>query len=211
MYLSDWIYAARIEDDVVLLDAHRGQYYCLASAASGFELDRTAPKIIDADLAEALDTMGLATKTPERIALQDCPAALRQLDVRVSGLNARQVIDAVAAYITIVFYYYRRSFSDIVARAIQTRPQAPGPIELEHLKRQIAAFRTWLPWAPFPGVCLFRSFMLLAFLRRAGLDASWVFGVRTWPFEAHCWLQHGDVVLDDTADNVRAFTPIYWV
>jgi hypothetical protein len=35
-----------------------------------------------------------------------------------------------------------------------------------------------------------------------------VFGVRTWPFHAHCWLQCDDVVLDDQADRVAAYAPI---
>ena len=28
------------------------------------------------------------------------------------------------------------------------------------------------------------------------------------PFSAHCWVQQGDVVLNDTIENVRPFTPI---
>jgi hypothetical protein len=50
--------------------------------------------------------------------------------------------------------------------------------------------------------------MLLRLLHAKGLDAHWVFGVRTWPFQAHCWLQCEDLVLDDQPDRVRAFTPI---
>jgi hypothetical protein len=35
-----------------------------------------------------------------------------------------------------------------------------------------------------------------------------VFGVRTHPFEAHCWLEKDRVILDDTVEHVRWFTPI---
>ena len=45
-------------------------------------------------------------------------------------------------------------------------------------------------------------------LRRAGQNAAWVFGVRTWPFSAHCWLQIGDAVLDDDPERVSRYTPI---
>lgn len=36
----------------------------------------------------------------------------------------------------------------------------------------------------------------------------WVFGVRTWPFAAHCWIQIGDLVVGDVLDRVRGYTPI---
>jgi len=56
--------------------------------------------------------------------------------------------------------------------------------------------------------CLFDSLALLLFLRRWGVHPQWVFGVRTGPFAAHCWLQSGSTVLNDTVDNVRSYTPI---
>jgi hypothetical protein len=36
----------------------------------------------------------------------------------------------------------------------------------------------------------------------------WVFGVQSRPFAAHCWLQLGGVVLNDTVDHVKRYTPI---
>jgi len=56
--------------------------------------------------------------------------------------------------------------------------------------------------------CLFDSLALLLFLRRFGVCPAWTFGVRTGPFAAHCWLQSGSVVLNDSVDNVRSYTPI---
>jgi Transglutaminase-like superfamily len=35
-----------------------------------------------------------------------------------------------------------------------------------------------------------------------------VFGVNADPFEAHCWVQAGSVVLNDTLGRVSSFTPI---
>ena len=54
----------------------------------------------------------------------------------------------------------------------------------------------------------FRSYMLLRFLQRGGCDANWMIGVRTWPFEAHCWLQLEDVALDDRSERLVRFQPI---
>jgi hypothetical protein len=72
----------------------------------------------------------------------------------------------------------------------------------------VAAFHRWACWTPAPAKCLIRSFMLLRLLRRHGFDARWVFAVRTWPFEAHCWLQAGPVVLDDAVERLTAYHPI---
>jgi len=87
--------------------------------------------------------------------------------------------------------------------AIQQRDRCDG-----RLIAAAAAFDRLSPWVPLPGECLFRSFMLLEILRRRGYRPRWVFGVRTWPFAAHCWLQAGEVALTDYADSLVSYTPI---
>ena len=72
----------------------------------------------------------------------------------------------------------------------------------------VAIWRRLAPWLPMDGVCLFRSGMLLAFLRALGPRPTWVFGVRTWPFQAHCWLQVEDIALDDEAERLCAYAPV---
>jgi hypothetical protein len=32
--------------------------------------------------------------------------------------------------------------------------------------------------------------------------------VQTRPFAAHCWVQHGDIVCNDTVEHVSGYTPI---
>ena len=64
-------------------------------------------------------------------------------------------------------------------------------------------------WLPIEGECLVRSALLMAFLGRRGLTADWVFGVRLWPFAAHCWVQIGDVCLNDDIERLWPYTPIY--
>jgi hypothetical protein len=57
-------------------------------------------------------------------------------------------------------------------------------------------------------LCLLESIVLLEFFARYRLYPQWVFGVQTRPFAAHCWLQHEQLVLNDTAERVCAYTPI---
>jgi Transglutaminase-like superfamily len=56
--------------------------------------------------------------------------------------------------------------------------------------------------------CLMDSLALVEFLARENMFARWVIGVRVHPFEAHCWVQHEDVVLNDLPERVRKFTPV---
>jgi hypothetical protein len=56
--------------------------------------------------------------------------------------------------------------------------------------------------------CLFDSLALLNFLASFSLFPEWVFGVQMAPFVAHCWLQHEDVVLNDTPARVCSYVPI---
>lgn len=69
-------------------------------------------------------------------------------------------------------------------------------------------FWTLMAYLPIEGECLVRSALLVRFLRRQGLRADWVFGVRLCPFAAHCWVQVGEVCLNDDVERLVAYTPI---
>lgn len=56
--------------------------------------------------------------------------------------------------------------------------------------------------------CLLDSLTLINFLAAFDVMPQWIFGVKTDPFYAHCWVQHGDFVFNDTPDHVRGFSPI---
>jgi hypothetical protein len=78
-----------------------------------------------------------------------------------------------------------------------------------NLAKRVAAFGRLRPLAfTARNACLFESLAVIEFLASFGVDASWVFGVQTAPFCAHCWVQVGDAVINDTVERVRGFTPI---
>lgn len=70
---------------------------------------------------------------------------------------------------------------------------------------QFARARRYVPIEP---ICLLDSLSLLWFLSRRGLSANIVFGVTPEPFAAHCWVQAGDMVLNETLFDTYAYTPI---
>ncbi|MGR4892718.1 lasso peptide biosynthesis B2 protein [Sphingopyxis sp. LARHCG72] len=61
---------------------------------------------------------------------------------------------------------------------------------------------------PIARRCLIDSVALMCMLLARGVAADLIFGVRTGPFAAHCWLQAGGHVLTCAQDEARNFTPI---
>lgn len=57
--------------------------------------------------------------------------------------------------------------------------------------------------------CLPRSMALASCLFRSGHAVQLIMGVRLRPFAAHCWVQDGETVLNDTPEQVATFTPVF--
>lgn len=56
--------------------------------------------------------------------------------------------------------------------------------------------------------CLLKAIAMSLYLRRSGFRAQMVFGVTLDPFRAHCWLQDDTLLLNESYDIARNFTPI---
>ncbi len=56
--------------------------------------------------------------------------------------------------------------------------------------------------------CLPRSIALGLCLARIGVRCDVIIGVKLGPFAAHCWVQAGEEVLNDSVEEVARFTPI---
>jgi hypothetical protein len=72
----------------------------------------------------------------------------------------------------------------------------------------VGAFLLLRPLYPRTYLCLFDSLCLIHFLIQFQHSPQWVVGVKVEPFGAHCWVQDGDTVLNDTVEAVRQYTPI---
>ena len=204
--LEPAVYGAAIDDDLVLLDAEVGAYHCLAGAGPALRPDGRTLVGLDGTLA--LAAAGLAAPlegdtTPRPPPPRPGATALRS-DYPPPRL--RDLGEAAFGLLDLLRGYRGRAFAQILAAARDPMPTArhrPAP-----LADVLDRFQGWVPYAPVSGKCLLRSFLLLRLLHRHGHDAMWVFGVTTWPFAAHCWLQVEDLVLDDELDRVAAYTPI---
>jgi hypothetical protein len=72
----------------------------------------------------------------------------------------------------------------------------------------IATFQLLRPLFPRPYLCLFDSLALFEFLAGHDCFPHLIFGVVADPFEAHCWLQAGTVVLNDNLERTGRYKPI---
>ena len=201
-------YGARCGEDLVLLDVASGAYSCLPGCGAGVRLSpgRSAIEVVEEELGQALLSLRIARVGPG--APRPAPGeAVRELRARAGApLRPAHAWAILQALGWMGRWYWRAPFGKVLAGA---RAGALGKVgDLDEVAQLALAFRQVLPWIPWQGVCLYRSAFLLAFLRLHGVSASWVFGVQTYPFEAHCWLQAGDLVLDDHVEHVRSLVPI---
>ncbi|MFC5526773.1 lasso peptide biosynthesis B2 protein [Rhodanobacter ginsengisoli] len=97
------------------------------------------------------------------------------------------------------------AYRDRNAGAIEAATTADCEADLLQANWQFVRARRYVPIEP---TCLLDSLSLLRFLSRRGLPANIVFGVTPEPFAAHCWVQAGGVVLNETLSDAHAHTPI---
>jgi transglutaminase superfamily protein len=105
-----------------------------------------------------------------------------------------------------------RTFEVVVER-VRRRGEsrrASGPsVSESDLQGLVVSFATLRPFFfAARDACLFDALSLSEFLAGYGVYPRWVFGVQSRPFAAHCWLQLDGVVLNDTVDHVKRYTPI---
>jgi hypothetical protein len=210
-FLRSSLYAARTGRDLVLLDVRSGCYDLLAGAGCGLIIDDSGRclELIDPALDAALIKADVFVSEAK---FQPTP--------RLPSLPTQSIIGAdlqlrwferwafAAAWSEMLVFYYGRGVPALLQRVrlLSTKPRL-GADEVERLAQ---AFYQLSPWSPFAGDCVFRCFMLLRGLQAAGVcDVRWVFGVRTWPFYAHCWLQKDEVTLTDHAETLVSFVPIF--
>ena len=207
LWASPDIHLARVDEDIIVLVLAADAYNGLLGVGDVMNL-RPDGSIGagDADLAADLIAAGIATciapalpRTPSILPARELPRT-----ARASGVETFRAAIALAVASR---QFVGKSLVDMIA--VDAPAATPSlPHDEVRLDRLVAAVRSARPWVPYEGECLQRSFQLRRFLACEGIATSWYFGVRTWPFAAHCWLQIGDLVLGDRLERVRFYAPI---
>ncbi|WP_343698923.1 lasso peptide biosynthesis B2 protein [Caulobacter sp.] len=208
--LGEDIHAVMIDGDAVFLDVRADAYFCLPGVGSVLSLQGGALSTTEPTLADGLGASGLAT--------QDLVMPPRQPPPATPARTARALIAGRDLPALRPGLRHVRALTKAALAAARGRRQpfarllpghhAPAPSPSDALLADLVVFRRTVPWLPLDGLCLYRSHLLRTYLTTLGHRVDWMFGVRTWPFRAHCWLQAGDVALDDEAERVSAYHPI---
>lgn len=204
------VHASPIGEDLVFLDVREDAYLCLVGAAPAVGLSpdgvlRPTDKGVAATLLEA----GLADRAPPRARRPSPAKPIVDLPPARRGARPSEIAALAGACAATAIAFRVKSFEALLESAASAppfpiEPPPGGAAVLE----AAAVFARLQPWSPVGGKCLMRSYLQLQYLRRLGLRADWVIGVRTWPFMAHCWLQVGSVALDEDVERLVAYTPL---
>ena len=230
--LARHVFVCRDEEYVVVLDLKRDRYFALEAARTavlspllpGWPVP--SPGNSDAITAVAVDEaaapllrQGWLLEQPA-VSKEATPVRLPKPETELAGdgeivaakLGAWTVIAFVTASIFAKFALRFWRFERVIRRVAErnaARVNASRPLDIDRARQLLDAFgrmRVFLFSAREE--CLHDSLAVLEFLARHEIFPSWVFGVRARPFAAHCWVQHADIVFNDSVEHVSTYTPI---
>lgn len=230
--LSPHVFACITGGRFVFLDLRRDQYFCLdrtytdilACVLDGqmhLPRDRAArAELQDAKhgrLLSGLVERGILTTAAQAnrggyLASVSTPmTVLMDNDIEPSQLRAIDVLKFALATIRATAAL-RWGTIEKVVRVVRKRKAlrhtAAAHLGIKRVRERVGVFNSLRPIFPRNYLCLFDSLALLDFLSYDDIFPTWVFGVRTDPFHAHCWVQQGDVVYNDEVEHVRSYTAI---
>jgi hypothetical protein len=231
--LARHVFVCMQGEHVVFLDVRKDRYFALESARTAGLGDIVPGWPVRAPAAVAYVQQGgtlaeVVALLLEKEILTPDPSAGKAVvapDVQAprTDLTAEAIDDpprvgfvailrfvAAAARAALLLKY--RTFESVVYRVAdrnQVSRDQQAEVDLARLHQLVAVFATLRPFFfTAKDACLFDALALAEFLAGFGIDCRWVFGVQARPFAAHCWLQHDGIVLNDTVDHVRRYTPI---
>jgi hypothetical protein len=216
----------------IWLDTRRDRYYATPSqgaflitveSSAGQPAkpgDGRPPNDSDAHVTpEALLKRGLLTKsrkappTIERAVLSVAHRSLAheepQTACRLTVVSLWRALRAYSVAVATLRFVSLRHALQSVARIKQGHHArfAEGDIHEVHIRVSMFRRARTLLYSS-RGRCLVDSLAMMRFLMTHKIYPTLVIGVTGRPFRAHCWLQHGDVVLNDDPAFTGSFVPI---
>jgi hypothetical protein len=212
---------------VVLMDLERDKYVAvvpahrLADKVRGWPVDAAQASGVhgaDADADELISRMlaqGMLVTDP-RLGKPAVPVAIPRPERTLVEFAFGERPRTRAAYLLRFARSFLRAQLSLklaplqsIVSAARERKARMGCAAACDLREPVTAFSRLRPlFYTVRAACLLDSLTLLNFLGADGIRPDWVFGVKTEPFDAHCWLQQGEVLLNDVPDRVRQYSPI---
>ena len=207
---------AILGESVIILDVAANRYFLASKAASdALQKASSGRDIADAEHAalEPLIERGILFADPGG-AIAPAPSNLpigAILDEEPGKLRWRDFFRVLYDIVLYERRLRRSSLSKLLGKrgSRQFARRRKSPRDDAAVSRSIAfAYRRAGLLFPTIDRCLPRSLALASTLAQRGIECDLVLGVALGPFSAHCWVQKEGVVLNDSLEHVRNFTPI---
>ncbi|WP_343699615.1 lasso peptide biosynthesis B2 protein [Caulobacter sp.] len=203
------VHAVRSGGQIIVFDERANRYLGLTRRQELALLSATKATPPDAEVIAPLLRRDLLISAPRFSAdlspAHPPPKASLIEDNDPEAASLRDIVGAMAAFCVARRTIAEHRLSGVLDQQRRAPNARPAQTPAETLARRFLTARLWAPWTP---VCLLDSVAMLQFLRQAGHVAQLVIGVRTSPFEAHCWVERRGVALNETLLRARSFTPI---
>ena len=199
---------------IVLMDLNSQRYFTLSS-----DTEAAFRRLISTQLSEPGDASLLAQllapvpfSRESREAATVLPAAPTRSAVEdPSGHPSPLLIGSALTYRWSTARQLRHdAFKKIVARlrTLKAAGRHVRPLSSRQQQDAIAAFLKTSRIFKTHNLCLAHSIAMYRFLASRHYFPNLVLGVKMTPWAAHAWVQDEDMVLNDTVDRVRPYTPI---
>lgn len=203
---------------VVFLDLERNRYFGLPAPSEPAFLRWLSA---DGQLDEAgVASLSLLTEPGYLVPTSDPIKPFRQAEIEppTSDLWTASAQSTTARHILLAFWWQITAalrlrllpfWTTLAALEARTRRKRGEAVELDREARFIAAaFDRLGHLIGRTDQCLVRSVAQFHMSWARGVPVRLVIGVRCDPFAAHCWVQREGSILNDSAENVRNFTPL---
>ena len=209
--LSPGVGFCQVGDDLVFLDLQRDRYFRLAGR-DRLMFDAAGEAALDDPAAlTRLQAAGLVTASDAMDRIEPAFADVPDRDIHMLSPvqpSLSGVVQALGGLLWAQRAVASRRIAQTIA-AIGRRKTAIGPGGAQISSTQIALhFEASRAFAPIARRCLIDSLALMRLCLARGASPTLVFGVKTDPFAAHCWLQHEGRILTCASDDALGFTPI---
>lgn len=179
-----------IDGHPIFLDINADRYYRLEGAR---EADFLAH-------AGTIATAGASIPQPARSAIE--------LSASVDATSVATILRVFALTLHMRRQLRTRALKDVLRGVVRRRDLAIARVDEARTLAVAGRYLRARLYVPVEPTCLLDSLALTAHLAACGVRANVVFGVTDAPFSAHCWVQAGDLVLNDTVGNAMAYMPI---
>lgn len=210
--LPSWVSSCEIDGQVVFLDVLANRYSRLEKEAAS-ALGRGDVDSLQRSLRRLIEDRHWLNSNAEGARSSCCaitrPAREHSAEFDMRSPSGRQIASAFRSLASARFTIALRGFDELLwwVQRNNMIAQTEGP-PASNRSGLISAFEYVERFAIRRDRCLLRSIGLQHLLAQNGYESTLVFGVRLHPFEAHCWLQDDDLILNDTIEMVGPFEPI---